>query len=255
LTARIQDRSIRTKGEALAATLVENAGIVIPECALTPSSNGGLMLADGGVSPALGQALRTALVDQLLTQDEIQNNLLPINLASSRRNAFESAVAQIADPELVFGFERAFRTYRLLTNTANASSSTCGPVTLGTAGLVSAPPGAVADSVTNLRGVVVAGGIGRSRLTTDPIARTAGMLEASQGWDNYGGAWHLVNNGGNGIGCVVGPCQWALLAPWSEWGTLAFDPTKFGTGATDYDLLNLPQGLFASGFHMGTRRS
>src|SRR5439155_15632306 len=77
-SARVEDRPVRTRGEALAAQLVDRAGIVVPTCKLG--------------NP---QQLRTALIDQLVLQEQMRN--APANgaavgsdLTGQREQLFES---------------------------------------------------------------------------------------------------------------------------------------------------------------------
>jgi hypothetical protein len=180
LTAREQDRPIGTKGEALAASLVAQAGIAMPSCAIEPLS---------------GTVLREALVDQLVLQIQLQN-MLP-NPPS--RDLIEAVAQRASDAEIKFGFEYVLRTFRLLTDSADepvppgmgatSSAASCSAFVLDpggmTAGLLpatSALPGVppVAPSIAGMQGAVVQGGLDRSRLTTDTIARAGGILEASQ---------------------------------------------------------------------------
>ena len=169
LSARVQDRPIRTQGEALAASLVAQAGVVLPTCV---------------VAAAAPSSLRAALVDQLLLQEQIRNNLTP-NPQASQRAVFDRVAQGATDAELLFGYGYVLRTYRLLTDSDDETDpSSCMPMPLdpvgSVAGLKSVASNAVAPSVAALQGVVVDGGLDRSRLTTEPIARSGGILEASE---------------------------------------------------------------------------
>ncbi len=178
LTAREQDRPIRTKGESLAANLVSQAGIAMPTCAIAASS---------------GATLREALVDQLVLQTQLQNGLSN----PPGRSLFEAVAQSATDAEIIFGFEYALRSFRLLTDSADhpvpssgpPGGGSCAPFALDpnglTAGLLPATSAVagvapVAPSVTALLGIVVQGGLDRSRLSIGTIARAGGILEASQ---------------------------------------------------------------------------
>ncbi len=197
-SARYLDREIRTSGEQTAVQLVERSGIVIPSCKIP--------------SPGNAKPLQQALINQLLLSEQVQNNLPTMPPAT----AITNVVNGLTDDELIFAFQRALLTWRLLTNTADTTAPGGGPDggTVACAGspLLNGsdmPAGLnmalypadwpslgntplVYSGVNDLLGVVVDGGLSRSRLVTDPIARAAGMLEASQcedvstQWDEWG---------------------------------------------------------------------
>jgi len=224
LSARYEDRAIRTKGEALASSLVESTGIVLPTCTLSASQQAG---AGGGPSVPTAQALRSALVAQLVLQEQTQNQLP----APPPRQVFVDTLARVSDAELQFAFARALRTFRLLTDSPDAfevnPGQSCAPVTL-TGGLQSLPAAQIDPSVTALQGVVIDGGIYRSRITMDPIARSGGMLEVSQMYLQYGP--------GNE----------------TQWGTTDFDPAANNpTGFENRPQPALPAGVFQDAFSMG----
>jgi hypothetical protein len=217
LSARIQDRPIQTKGEALAVNLVEQAGIVLPTCSIAAAS---------------GATLRSTVVDQLLLASQLRNGQ-PVNLQSSQRTLFQNTANSVADAEIAFGYAYVFRTFRLLTDSPDiASPSACVAPTMdatgNVAGLQSLSGTAVAASVTALKGVVVgtslsgslAAGLPRSLLTTDSVARSGGMLQAS--------------------GC-------SSQTYWTEWGTTSTDPA----GIVIDDPVSLPREIFQDAFHMG----
>jgi hypothetical protein len=199
LSARVQDRGIRTKGEALAADIVGGAGIVLPGCTLSQTSP---------------DSLRGALVDQLVLAEQRSNGLA----SSPPSDPFARTVAKLADAEVLFGFNYALRTYRLLTDSADvAPGAPCTPLPTGVAGLKGVDASAVASSVTQLNGIVIAGGLPRSRLLTEPIARAGGLLEASVCPNNWDG--------------------------WTEWGTTSYVPTPSSAP--------IPTEVFQDSFHMG----
>jgi hypothetical protein len=201
LSARVQDVPIRTKGEALAADIVGGAGIVVPTCALSQTT---------------ASTLRSALVDQLVLSETPSNGLS----AAPPRAPFDATVSKLSDSEVVFGFGYALRTYRLLTDSADIpAGSPCTTLPANGAGLTA---GAAATSISSapLYGTVIAGGLSRQRLVTDPIARSGGLLEASQCIENWG--------------------------IWTEWGTtstVVSGPLTYGEG--------LPASVFQDAFHIG----
>lgn len=205
LTPRLQDTSPQTPGEATAAQMVGRAGIVVPACVL-----------DGQTPPV--QALQDALAEQLSQMDGY-----PLNL-------YKQIVGRLSAPELVFGFGYALRTYELITDGADLSVSggNCtSAVPLGCSGtgtcvpLSAASNSAVASALqvgaSPLYAVVVAGGINRARLQTDPIARAGGLLEASQ---------QFIDSG-----------------TWSEWGTALSLPSATSSA--------LPAIVFQDAFLLG----
>ncbi len=222
LSARYEDQTIGTQGEALATNLVERAGVVFPTCDLTAAN----------VS-----ALRTAIVDQLILNYQDQNRL--------QQSALQATLQKASNAEVLFALGRALRTYRLLTDSvdpndptpasmtplppntpgtspdAGPSSAPCTVVPLGIAGLN--PPANLATSLTDsgLHGVAVNGGLTRSSLTMDPMARAGGVLEASQFAEQVGNP------------------------SYSEWatGVAATAPTQ--------DDVTLPPQIFDDAFHMG----
>ncbi len=214
LSARTQDVQIRTQGEALAADLVGGAGIVIPSCVL-------------GSSTTTRQQLQDALVGQLQQQEMYRNGLSALPPSA----VYTTTVGALSDADLFFGFNYALRTYRLITDSIDpgASGGACNAaVPLGCTGssatcipLNAAPTAAVFPGVTAapLYGVVVDGGISRSRLTPDAIARSGGMLEASECFNN-----------------VLG---------WGLWGGTAVAPTDKGP------ISPLPRVVFQDAFQMG----
>ena len=233
LSARVLDLPLQTAGEQTAAQLVERSGIVIPTCEL-PTGNGS------------ASSLKPALVDQLLLQEQLQNHLPSRPPAT----ALQNVVNQLADDEVTFAFARALNTWRLLTDSADTTADggepdggtgPCAAVaadpsgTAQVAGLtvnVGSNP-ALSPLVAQLSGVVVQGGLARSRLVTDPMARAGGMTEASQCadsnqyWDEWGTdetATLLIPNED------VGPPPERLSEP---------------PGAT------LPPGVFQDAFHVG----
>ena len=235
--ARYSDRQIRTSGEQTAVQLVERSGIVLPSC-MIPG------LGDGGVAGS-AKSLGDALVAQLVLEEQVQNNLQSAPPSSA---ALNNVLAGVADGDIVFAFQRALRTWELLTNTADPT----GPGgTLSCAGLPASPllsngalpagllmatypPGwpqttsnqpLIHANVGQLLGIVVKGGLSRSRLATDPIARAGGMTEASQ--------------------CADGTTRW------DEWGnpTATIDSAIAASGTQPYAYV--PPVAFQDAFHLG----
>jgi hypothetical protein len=225
LSARVQDRPIRTPGEQTATVLVERSGIVLPSCQISVGS---------------AATLRQALIDQLLLQEKVQNNLS----APPPAAALTNVVGKISDGELIFAFQRALRTWRLMTNSADTTAVGGAPgggtppcVALGDqTGATPLPAGlmldakagtpTIASSVRSVLGIVVQGGLGRSRLITDPMARAGGMTEASQCGDSnvYWDEW------GSDLLATVGPLDPSIAIPRN---------------------FQLPPAVFQDAFHVG----
>lgn len=224
LSARVMDTPIRTAGEQQAVSLVERSGIVLPSCVLP----GGKVYGDGG-APAGGDnltSLRQALIDQLALEEGLANGLN----APLSTTVLTEVVTPLADADLTFAFMRALRTWRLLTNQPDATAaagSSCVAVTIppGLAPLTNAntnnwpnPVSPIAPTVAALNGVVIQGGLPRSRLATDPMARAGGMTEASQCadsttyWDEWGDdlAARMGAGGWSGNNEVATPPEAAL---------------------------------------------
>ena len=154
------------------------------------------------------------LLDQHVIQQEVSDGI-PVNPQSSLRTVFANALASVSPSELTFAFQRALATYLLLTNTSDTSTvadggtacqpwlaPTTDPITNTAIDLpgglkIQPTTSANVSTVTSLNGVVVVGGLDRSRLHTDPMARAGGMLEASEcgetlglspssGWSSWG---------------------------------------------------------------------
>ena len=232
---RYLDRQIRTSGEQTAAELVERSGIVVPSCQLAAGSAAGL---------------KQALISQLLLQEQVQNNLS----SPPPAGALTAVVNGLADSDVVFAFQRAVYTWELLTNTsdptgpkgqADGGTLSCGglqaspflasggglPAGLTMATYPTGWPGLsgqplVAVSVASLDGIVVKGGLSRSRLTTDPMARAGGMLEASQ--------------------CAE---KSNALLRWDEWGV--WNPAWSSYLDNNQSYAYLPAADFQDAFHLG----
>src|SRR5260370_39838085 len=125
------------------------------------------------------------------------------------------------------------------TGDSNASAAACAfspgvDPNGSTAGLVPLMGNAVAPSVSNMGGggigtVVISGGLPRTRITSDPIARAGGMLDAS--------------------GCEIASSD--PLARNTPWITAqSYDPsTTNNPTASTY--APLPREVFQDAFHMG----
>jgi hypothetical protein len=242
LSARYEDLSIRTPGEQTAATLVEQAGLVVPSCILAASASASDA---GGAGPG---PLGAALLEQLLAQTQAQNHLP----APPPATVLSNVLTGVSEADLAFAFQRTLDTWRLLTNSADTTapgtetdggSPPCVPVTSAStvAGLTvtQAPAGSALAAVhgITITSVPAAGqltaGLSRSRLHTDPMARAGGMMEASQ-------------------------CDLATIGGyWDEWGTdgtaifwnASSEPTApyFTTPPAS----ELPGAVFQDSFHIG----
>jgi hypothetical protein len=206
LTARELDQPIHTQGEALAADLVAQAGIVAPACAIQVA----------------GGKLRTALIDQLLLQVPGASASDPVGLALSR------AVNGLTDADLAFGYGYALYTFSLLTNISDGvglTDSTCNPFALTSDGKIAGlkPAMNAAPSVGNIAGIVVDGGLARSRLKTDTVARAGSLMSASQ-------------------------CGPGNLGDWSIFGISNFDPASTLNPQSTY---SLPGLVFQDAFGIG----
>jgi hypothetical protein len=209
LTARVQDVPIQTPGQARAADLVETAGIVLPSCAIQAMGASGL---------------RGALAAQLLLQEQLRDQI-PTNASSPMAAVYTNIVNQLSDPEVLFGFNEALGIYRILTNSADAlTANGCthtvdvGLPGVGIAGLLPVAASAVVSGISTNHGVVFAGGVTTSRLSTDPIARAGGILRASECDENN-----------------------------ADWDYTGF-PTSSGGSLVDH---SLPPGTFQDAFSMG----
>jgi hypothetical protein len=233
LAARAADIPIRTPGEQTAAQLVERSGLVVPSCEITP---------------AHADDLRKALLQQLLLQEEVDNKLT----TAPTPTALSNVVQGIHDDEILFAFQRALNTWQLLTNTASAPAGgggapdggveggTEGGTTEGGAGCaqpIAVPSGnppmlpgglpwnvalnPAAGPASAVNGIAVQGGLARSRLRTDPMARAGGLTEASQ-------------------------CP-ETNSEWSEWGLSTVDPAVEDVTTPT----SLPSTVFQDAFNIG----
>jgi hypothetical protein len=180
-SARSGDTPIQTSGQAGASQLVEDAGIVIPSCALA--------------SPSLTEdALKSAIAAQLRYQAAAANRTVA-GVDSAFGQAVSRMVNELKLEDLRFALERSYRTYRLLTNTDDVQAP-CRSVNPESAGLHAVGATSAAPELTAISGVALAGGISRARLPKDVMAHAAGMVEASQCnevdgvWDAFGVSQH-----------------------------------------------------------------
>jgi hypothetical protein len=217
-TARVEDAPIQTAGQATASQMLEQAGIVIPRCALANLSDAG--------------ALRAAIAAEVTAQIASVNQVA-LDAASPDAKAVRTAIDTLSDADLRFGLARTYRTYRMLTNLddprpAAGATETCASLAASVAGV--SRRAVESPAITALGGAVIAGGIGRSRLATDVMSHAAALLEASA-------------------------CNEKTDA-WSPWGTttqsdLRGPPEPIdATGAVRY-AWRLPRGVFQGAFQIG----
>ncbi len=220
--ARSTDRAIRTPGEQTAAEFVERSGLVVPAGSLPSSGD--------------ASALRAILIAQLQLEEQVQNNLTSPPAVSALSNILSTS--NVSDAELIFAFQRALNTWTLATNQApSAGSGSCtgsSPLQIDAgvlpAGLMMATypsnwpskPGQplIVDAATQLCAIVVNGGLARSHLATDPMARVGGMTEASQ-------------------------CADVTLNYWDEWGNTSVSNPAYPVG------VQLPPVVFQDAFETG----
>jgi hypothetical protein len=153
------------------------------------------------------------LIAQLLAEEQVQNN----NPSLDTKAVLTNVLSTVTDAELLFAFQRVLRTWTIQTNQADPSLLpdggllTCGPgspLLTSSGGLPAGlkqptypstwpkTPNQPINLTPNQIGVVVQGGMSRSRIATDPTARAGGMTEASQApyaantgsdyWDSFG---------------------------------------------------------------------
>jgi hypothetical protein len=157
--ARDKDLPLMTAGQAYAAQLVERSRIVFP--AATLASSGAFA------------TIRSAVKAQLLGDVAISRGLSSVADLGTQKAAIEKMVADAKDSDLHFAMQRALRSYRLITNTAEKPT-----VAANLAGL--APAAFAASEVTSGAGVVLENGVNLARIPIDIMARAGGLFEASQ---------------------------------------------------------------------------
>jgi hypothetical protein len=240
--ARYDDLPIRTPGEQTAVQLLEQTGLIVPSSSIPGGATGSM---DAG-SGASASSLRQALAAQLLLQVQTQNSppgFTP-NPNDPEAAVFQNAVNALADAEVTFAFLRVLRTWRMLTNQGDpppayfTSSATTWPV----AGLSRLPASAISPTITQLAGTVIAGGLSRSRLVTDTIARAGGMLQVSQWTDG---------TDTNGTTAPAPGAGWN--SGWTPWGidqgaALSLPITN---GSASSIAATLPTVVFQDAFHIG----
>jgi hypothetical protein len=253
LDARLGDLPIRTPGEATAAQLVEQTGIVVPSCMLPGGAgfpDGGLpdgSVASGAGAPGSATALRSALAAQLLIQAQTQNN--PVGYTPDPNDpqaaVFQGQVAALSDAEVTFAFGRALRTWRIATNQPDPPCSYFQTsANFPAAGLTPSATASVSSAVQALGGTAIAGGLARSHLTTETVARAGGMLRASQFPD---GVYATAEGGALQPLPFLGPGT--VPSGWTPWGTPQGASLYLPPGASTQ--ATLPTVVFQDAFHMG----
>jgi hypothetical protein len=161
-SARYGDRPVTTKGQEVAAKLVDQAGVVLPESTILTGSI---------------TTIRGAVLDQLIANTAAIHNVSPTDADFNEwgeGRAVSEMFGLIADEDLRFGLLRASHAYRQL-----ASS-------LGPGGRTPTDPGGgmkateTVSSVDGLDGLSIDGGIPRRDLTTPIAARVGGLQIANQ---------------------------------------------------------------------------
>lgn len=160
--ARYADRGVTTKDQEIAAKLIDQAGIVVPEnTALT----------------ATASSLRTAIRDQLVANAATIHGL-PANDPGfndwGQGRALEAVVEGLADEDIRFALLRSASAYRQLTSTGKDESIS-----------LSAPGGGLTaastvETLAFIGGIAIDGGVPRKDLTVDFSARAGGLQTASQ---------------------------------------------------------------------------
>jgi hypothetical protein len=219
-SARSEDAPIQTRGQASASQLIETSGIVLSSCSLANATDEGI---------------RAAVVGQLLARTGAANGV-QLDPAGPQAEALRRTVAQQTAGDLRFALRRAYATYRMLANLAEVGAPEaggaaieCAPIGANVAGMRS--EAVVSDAVTRIGGIVIDGGIGRGKLSSDVMAHASALLEASA-------------------------CNESADA-WSSWGT----ETDQGRGSLREDYVDsegrthyswrFPRTTFQSAFHIG----
>jgi hypothetical protein len=169
LTARIEDMPIRNRGQEFAARIVESNGILFPE-----------RLVDSLFDAARLERFLDALALQVAaTSADLAGTDLTDPLAASEfmeQSEYLSArrvVADISREDMAFALRRASRTYRLIANEGEEFD-----VDRLRGGLERSA--FVAPKLRELGGVVVRGGLSRTRLPMEAFARVGGLQANSQ---------------------------------------------------------------------------
>lgn len=166
---RAADYPIATQGEAAATALLERLGLIIPPAC-----------------PIAAEVLRGAIADVAVVVTQVDSGLAP-ETGPAIRELYLKRLQEVSDAEIKASVERITRTRLLMDGAQNAWG--CGTFP-GPQGLEdprqTRPPGdpervkleriAALPSVNAVHAIAVPGGLSRSRVQTDPIARASGML-------------------------------------------------------------------------------
>ncbi len=166
--ARWNDQPIRTEGQSRAIAVLEQSGIV-----LDPKDVDEVGI-DGARNAIKDQRLLDAAIERGLMSASDLYNEAPFS-DSDVAKAIVAVLEKVEDGDLRFAIDKAFHIYQLLTG-----RSITDPVT-ATAGLNVKTTG-VSTSITNFGNgaIVLDGGLPRSDVTSDVMARLGGAQAASQ---------------------------------------------------------------------------
>ena len=154
--ARAADLGALTKTQALAESLFETSGIVLP---------------NGSLSSGLAGLLTAQLQDI-----EAVNAPDPTTFASSPQGqAIADLVASLSPSDLARGAQHNRTTFSLLTESTTGPTDNLAAVAM-TAGLTLSTD----SSVASAGGIAIAGGLLRASVVADPIARTGSMMGGSE---------------------------------------------------------------------------
>ena len=162
LSARYGDRRVRTSGQEVAAKLVDEAGIVIPDSQVEASG-----------MTAVRDAVRTQLIEAAARRQGLPASTPDFEQDQEGR-AISFLFDTISDADLRFGLERSFGAYRQLSHRTDSGAV---PALDPGGGLT---VGFTDPSVAGVGGVVLDGGIPRGDLTPEATARIAGLRGPSQ---------------------------------------------------------------------------
>ncbi len=174
LNTRAADYPISTQGEAAATALIERLGLVIPPCSFDALSMDDIRGTIADVAEAITQV----------------NNGLALVTGTSLREAYFERLREWSDAEVRAALERARRTKLLMDGQAlSAAPAECAKESwpIGVEDPSQTRPLEDLDrvkheriaslpSVIAAKAIALPGGLARSRLQTDPIARSAEML-------------------------------------------------------------------------------
>jgi hypothetical protein len=171
-SARWETRAPTSPGQSLALSTVAKSGIMIPLTSLESASEANLRL-----------ALKETLVRQGAASDDEEA------IDAFRDSLIGKASADIVDSlsldDLRFGFTEAFHTYRLIADRPADDDEI-----VATAGLTLKPSGEIHSAITDLDGAVIQGGLPRSDLAGDMLAKLSGAQATSQCASNAANLWY-----------------------------------------------------------------